>query len=122
MSTHAVRTTGRFRGAAVGIFVASAIAVSALAVQARSVLSTTTKIQAPTTERVDPYASKDAVLPQSQRKHGVQSAAADRPLLRAGDCGEEVGPIGQPLKKEMREMFRSSRFTLVAVIAVGAGW
>ena len=78
MSTHAVRTTGRFRGAAVGIFVASAIAVSALAVQARSVLSTTTKIQAPTTERVDPYASKDDWI----RSHS--GSTASHPLQPTG--------------------------------------
>jgi hypothetical protein len=58
MSTHAIRVTGRFRLAAVGIFVALAVAVGALAVQARSVWSTT-KIEAPTTEQVDRYPSKD---------------------------------------------------------------
>ena len=60
MSTHGIRTTGRFRAAAVAVFLALAISVTVLTVQARSILSTPTKpIVRPAPVQIDPYPSRD---------------------------------------------------------------
>lgn len=59
MSTHAIGTRGRVRLAAVGIFLASTVAASALTIQAWSVWSTTGTVNRPAAVKVDPYPYKD---------------------------------------------------------------
>jgi hypothetical protein len=58
MSIHAIGTKRRFRPAAVGIVLASAIAVSALTAEARSIWSGSAKVSRPAAVQMDPYASK----------------------------------------------------------------
>jgi len=76
MSTHAIGTKGRIRPAAVGIVLASAIAVSALTAEARSVWSGSAKVTRPATVRIDRYASKGGWIDSHSRK------TAFRPSLR----------------------------------------
>jgi hypothetical protein len=80
MSTHVVGTKGRFRPAAVGIVLASAIAVSALTAEARSVWSGSAKVSRPAAVRVDPYASKGDMHPYWL--HTAEGKPFDRPSMR----------------------------------------
>jgi hypothetical protein len=80
MSTHVIGTRGRFRPAAVGIVLASAIAVSALTAEARSVWSGSAKVTRPAAVRVDPYASKGDMHPYWLRGSGGKPL--DRPSMR----------------------------------------
>lgn len=67
MSTHAIGTKGRFRPAAVGIVLASAIAVSALTAEARSVWSGPAKGTQPAAVQMDPHASKGGWIDSHSR-------------------------------------------------------
>jgi hypothetical protein len=58
MSTQGIGAKGRIRPAAVGIVLASAIAVSALTAEARSIWSGSAKASRPAAVQMDPYASK----------------------------------------------------------------
>jgi hypothetical protein len=80
MSTHAIGTKGRFRPAAVWIALASAIAVSTLTVEARSVWSGSAKVTRPAAVRMDPYASKGDMHPYWLRSGGGKPL--DRPTMR----------------------------------------
>jgi hypothetical protein len=82
MSTHIIGTKGRFRPAAVGVVLASAIAVSALTAEARSVWSGSAKVTRPALVRMDPYASKVDMHPY---------------WLRSGDGI----PLGRPSMREL---------------------
>jgi hypothetical protein len=76
MSTHAIGTKGRLRPAAIGIVLASAIAVSALTAEVRSVLSGPANVTRPAAVLMDPHASKGGWIDAYSRK------TAFRPLLR----------------------------------------
>jgi hypothetical protein len=80
MSTHVVGTKGRFRPAAVGIVLASTIAVSTLTAEAASVWSGSTTVSRPAAVRVDPYASKGDMHPYWL--HSVEGKPFDRPSMR----------------------------------------
>jgi hypothetical protein len=80
MSTHAIGTKGRFRPAAVGIILASAIAVSALTAEARSVWSRAASVTRPATVQIDPHASKGAIRPYWLRSGNGKPV--DRPSMR----------------------------------------
>jgi hypothetical protein len=80
MSTHVIGTKGRLRPAAVGIVLASAIAVSALTAEARSVWSGSAKVSRPAVIRLDPYSSKGDMHPYWLRSG--ESKPVDRPSMR----------------------------------------
>jgi hypothetical protein len=80
MSIHAIGTKGRFRPAAVGIILASAIALSALIAEAASVWSGPAVVR-PATVRIDPYASKGDIPPYWLRS-GNGITPVDRPSMR----------------------------------------
>jgi hypothetical protein len=80
MSTHAIGIKGRIRPAAVGIVLASAIAVSALTAEARSVWAGSAKVTRPATVRMDPYASKGDMHPYWLRQG--EGKPLDRPSMR----------------------------------------
>jgi hypothetical protein len=80
MSTIAIGTKGRIRPAAVAIVLASAFAVSALTVEARSVWSGSAKVIRPAAVRMDPYASKGDVHPYWLRRG--DGNPLDRPSMR----------------------------------------
>jgi hypothetical protein len=80
MSTHAIGTKGRIRPAAVGIVLASAIAVSALTTEARSVWSGSAKVTRPAAVQTDPYASKGDMHPYWLRQD--EGKPLDRPSMR----------------------------------------
>ena len=69
MSTHAIRTTGRFSPAAVAIFLALVLAVSALAIQGRSIWATATHpvVRPPTVRIDDPNRYKNDWRPSETR-------------------------------------------------------
>jgi hypothetical protein len=80
MSTHAIGTRGRFRPAAVGIVLATTIAVSALSAEAGSVWSGSAKVTRPAAVRMDPYASKGDIHPYWLRSG--EATPLDRPSMR----------------------------------------
>ena len=81
MSTQAIGTKGRLRPAAVGIVLASAIALSALTAEARSVWSGSAKVTRPATVRIDPYASKGDI-PRYRLRSAKRLTPVDRPSMR----------------------------------------
>ena len=81
MSTHAIGTKGRIRPAAVGIVLASAIAVSALTAEVRSVWAGSAEVTRPGAVRIDPYASKGDI-PRYWLRTGNGVTPVDRPSMR----------------------------------------
>jgi hypothetical protein len=81
MSTHVTGTKGRLRPAAVGIVLASAIALAALTAEARSVWSGSAEITRPETVRIDPYASWDDI-PRYRLRSGNDITPVDHPSMR----------------------------------------
>jgi hypothetical protein len=81
MSTHAIGTKGRIRPAAVGVVLASAIAISALTAEARSVWSGSDEVTRPVAVRIDPYASKGDMRPYRLRSDNGNKPV-DRPSMR----------------------------------------
>ena len=72
MSTHAIRTKGRSRTAAVGIFLALALYLSVLAIQGHSIWSTATHpVFRPASVQVDPNPYKDDVRLGDLRRYGA---------------------------------------------------
>jgi hypothetical protein len=80
MSIHVIGTKGRYPAAAVGVILASAIAVSALTAEARSVWAGSAKVTRPATVRMDPYASKGDMHPYWLRQG--EGKPLDRPSMR----------------------------------------
>jgi hypothetical protein len=81
MSTHAIGTKRRFRPAAVRIVLASALALSALTAEARSVWSGSGRVTRPATVRIDPYASKGDI-PRYWLRSANGITPVDRPSMR----------------------------------------
>ena len=82
MSTHAIRIKGRAPAAAVGIFLALALTMSVLAIQAHSIWSTATHpVIRPASVQVDPNPYKDDLRLGDLRRYG-SSGGSHRISLR----------------------------------------
>ena len=84
MSTHAIGFKGRIRPAAVGIVLASAIAVSALTAEARSVWSGPAKVTRPAAVLMDPYASKGGWIDSYSRKTAFRRSLRELEAKKSG--------------------------------------
>ena len=91
MSTHVIRTSGRFRLAAVGISLAIALPASVLAIQGHSIWSTATHpVVRPASFQVDPYPYHNRLRSSDLRPHGGSRALFNEiPMSQLR--GEEVG-------------------------------
>jgi hypothetical protein len=91
MSTHVIRTRGRFRLAAVGISLALALPVSVLAIQGHSIWSTATHpVFRPASFLVDPYPYENDLRSRDLRPHRASRASFNEiPISQLP--GEEVG-------------------------------
>jgi hypothetical protein len=79
MSTRAIRTKGRFPTAAVGIFLALALALSVLAIQGHSIWSTVTDpVVRPGSVQIDVHHYKNDLPPGVLRPHSAAGRSFPR--------------------------------------------